>query len=62
MQEEVRGSVSGEGGYETGISGVSAWRFTTGKIQMPQTENPYLYLVLDGMLIGAAPREDICCL
>ena len=39
-----------EGGSDTGIPFVTAWRFTSGRIQMPNTDNPYLYLVLDGML------------
>lgn len=35
---------------KTGIPYLTAYRFTTEKIRMPQTENPYLYIVLDGML------------
>lgn len=50
LQAAVRGLCPTEGGCQTGIPFVTAWRFTGGKIQMPQTDNPYLYLVLDGVL------------
>lgn len=39
-----------EGSNKTGIPFVTAWNFTSDKIRMPNTENPYLYIVLDGML------------
>ncbi len=39
-----------EGSNKTGIPFVTAWIFTSDKIRMPDTENPYLYIVLDGML------------
>ena len=32
------------------ISAVKVYRFTDERIEMPQTDNPYLYIVLDGML------------
>lgn len=32
------------------IPSVTPYRFTTERIPMPQTEHPYLYIVLDGML------------
>lgn len=50
LQEEIRRLPLEEGGNQTGIARITAYRFTTGKIQMPQTENPYLYIVLDGAL------------
>lgn len=50
LQEEIRNLPLEEGGNETGIAYITAYRFTTDKIQMPQTENPYLYIVLDGTL------------
>lgn len=50
LQEEIRNLPLAEGGNQTGIAYITAYRFTTEKIQMPQTENPYLYIVLDGML------------
>lgn len=50
LQEEIRNLPLKEGGNQTGIAGITAYRFTTGKMQMPQTENPYLYIVLDGTL------------
>lgn len=50
LQDELRSLALHEGANETGISQVTAWRFQKQKIQMPETEHPYLYLVLDGML------------
>ena len=50
MQDEVRKSSLMEGSNKTGIPFVTAWNFTSDKIRMPNTENPYLYIVLDGML------------
>ena len=50
LQNRARRAAHTEGGNETGIPCVTAWRFTTEKTQMPKTDNPYLYLVLDGML------------
>lgn len=50
IQKEIRRLCPGEGSYETGIHCVTAYRFAGDQIQMPQTENPYLYLVLEGML------------
>ena len=50
LQDELRSWVLHEGANETGIPQVTAWRFQKQKIQMPETEHPYLYLVLDGML------------
>lgn len=50
LRKEICGLSLKEGGRETGIPCVTAYRFTTPKIQMPQIENPYLYIVLDGAL------------
>lgn len=50
LQEEIRNPPLKEGRNETGIENITAYRFTGEKIQMPQIENPYLYIVLDGML------------
>lgn len=49
MQDELRRLCRAEGGCSMGISFLTAWWFTGKEVQMPQTENPYLYLVLDGM-------------
>lgn len=50
LQEKVRNLPLAEGCNQTGIADLTAYRFTTEKIRMPQTENPYLYIVLDGTL------------
>lgn len=50
LQNTVRPLAHAEGSSETGIPFVTAYRFTGKTVQMPQTEQPYLYLILDGML------------
>lgn len=50
LKNKIRGISLEEGGNKTGIPYVTAYRFTAQKIQMPKTENPYLYIVLDGTL------------
>ena len=50
LQNRVRNVPFAQGIYKTGIPFVTAYRFTTNEIQMPKTENPYLYIVIDGML------------
>lgn len=50
LQDEIRNLPLKEGTNKTGIAYITAYRFTTEKIQMPQTEYPYLYIVLDGAL------------
>ncbi len=50
LQKAVRGLPLVQGENKTGIPFVTAWYFTEDKIQMPDTELPYLYIVLDGML------------
>lgn len=47
LQNQVRALL------ETGgkrIPGITPYRFTAEHIPMPQTERPYLYIVLDGVL------------
>lgn len=41
---------SGTGSYKTHIPYAAVCRFVDKKIQMPQTDNPYLHIVVDGML------------
>lgn len=50
LQHEVRLLLPAAGCAPTGISSLTAYRFTSGNIQMPQSNDPYLYLVLDGTL------------
>ena len=50
LLDEIRTLPLEEGGNKTGIAGITAYRFTTETIPMPQTENPYLYIVLYGAL------------
>lgn len=50
MRNEIRKLSLENGCNQTGILGVAVYRFTEEKIQMPLVENPYLYIVLDGML------------
>lgn len=49
LRAAIRSLPLEEGGSGTGIPCVTAYLFTTGKITMPQTETPCLYIVLDGM-------------
>ena len=48
LQNEVRS--------KAGIPLVTLFQFTTTMIQTPETDNPYLYVVLDGMLRLHTPR------
>lgn len=50
MRNEIRKLLLKNGCNETGIPYVTAYRFTEEKVQMPLLENPYLYIVVDGML------------
>ena len=50
IRNEIRKFPLKNGCNQTGISSVVVYRFVEEKIQMPLTENPYLYIVLDGML------------
>lgn len=50
IQHEIR-KLPLENGYnKTDIPSVAVYRFTEEKVQMPRLENPYLYIVIDGML------------
>lgn len=50
LQNEIRCLPLKEGDNDTGIPHIRAYLFTDEKVQMPHTENPYLYIVLDGTL------------
>ena len=50
IRNEIRKLSLENGCNQTGISCVTVYRFTEEKIQMPSVTNPYLYIVLDGML------------
>lgn len=50
LKNRIRALPLHEGKNDTGIPYITAYQFTTNKIQMPQMENPYLYIVLDGIL------------
>lgn len=50
LQHEIRERQFDVGSYKTDIPYVTVCRFVDEKIQMPQTDNPYLYIVVDGML------------
>lgn len=50
LRDEIRTIPLKDGRNKTEILGVTVYRSVTKTIQMPQTENPYLYLVLDGVL------------
>lgn len=48
LQFEVRNIFLTKSDNKENISSMTAYRFTDKQIYMPQTENPYLYIVLDG--------------
>ncbi len=50
LQVEIRNIFRTESGNQAKVSSMTVYRFTDEKIYMPQTENPYLYIVLDGAL------------
>lgn len=50
IRNEIRKLPLENGCNSTDTSCVTVYRFTEEKIQMPLVENPYLYIVLDGML------------
>lgn len=50
LQEEIRADSLNEGGNRTEISDVTVYLFTEENIPMPESENPYVYIVLDGAL------------
>lgn len=50
IRNEIRKLPLGNGGNQSGIPFVMVYRFTEEKVQMPFVPNPYLYIVLDGIL------------
>ncbi len=50
IQSAVRDLPLAEGRNETDVPFVTAWRCTGKEIPMPDGENPYIYIVLDGLL------------
>lgn len=50
LQNELRTRFFMDGENHTKIPAVKVYRFTDERIEMSQTDNPYLYIVLDGML------------
>lgn len=50
LQNELRTRFLIDGENLPKIPSVKVYRFTDERIKMPQTDNPYLYIVLDGML------------
>ena len=50
LRNEIRTLPLEDGCNQTGISCVTVYCFTDKKIQMPSVQNPYFYIVLDGML------------
>lgn len=50
LKNELRTRFFMDGENPPKIPVVKVYRFTDEKIEMPQTNNPYLYIVLDGML------------
>lgn len=50
MRNEIRKLPLEKECNETVISGVTIYRYTDEKIKMPSVENPYLYIVIDGIL------------
>ena len=50
LQFEIRNVFNTGSGHQVNISSMTAYRFTEEIIYMPQIDNPYLYIVLDGML------------
>lgn len=50
LKKEIRKSSFDIGSYKFHVQNVTFYCFKEGKIQMPQTENPYLYIVINGTL------------
>ncbi len=46
LQNVIRNRSLKEGSNKTGIPFITAYHFISEKVQMPQIENPYLYIVL----------------
>ena len=50
LREQARRLPLGEGGTETRVTNVKVYRFTQETFPMPEPEDPYLFLVLDGSI------------
>lgn len=50
LKIEIQKSPFDTGSYKSHIQNVTLYRFKEGRIPMPQIENPYLYIVIDGTL------------
>lgn len=50
IKKEIQKCPFDTGSYRSHVPNVTFYRFHEGKIQMPQTENAYLYVVVDGTL------------
>lgn len=50
LKNEIQKSPFDTGNYKSHIQNVTLCRFKEGRIPMPQIENPYLYIVIDGTL------------
>lgn len=58
LRLEIQNIFRTESGNQAKVSFMTAYRFTEAKINMPQTEKPYLYLVLDGTASGFIRRRE----
>lgn len=50
LSDKIRTFPFREGCHRTALPCLTVYRFTAPKFSMPQTENPYLYIVLDGSM------------
>ena len=50
LRLEIRNIFRTENNNQAEVLFMTAYRFFDAKVNMPQTENPYLYLVIDGAL------------
>ncbi len=62
MNDAIRELSLAEGGSASGIPSVTVWHFTGDRVQMPQTGDPYLYIVLDGALRLYTPSGIVDCM
>ena len=62
MNDAIRELSLAEGGNASGIPSVTVWHFTGDKVQLPQTGDPYLYIVLDGALRLYTPSGIVDCM
>ena len=56
LKSVLRGLKPAQGGNKLEIPTLTAWRFAASPIQLPQTNSPYLYIVLDGTLRLHTPQ------